>query len=321
MGIYRTSLICALLLIPMAAYAIGLQVIIDGRVVIFRDVPQSAWYATYVRQSAEAGIVNGYKDEYGNLKGLFGPGNRITLAEALKISVEGAGYDEELYGSMVPSDTDHWASAYVSVAKAENFELFAGSMPNLDQPAKRAEVASLFTSAFKADAGIEPLDTRYSDVDTRTDYAGSIEALSRAGVVSGDTDSEGQATGTFRPYDAINRAEVAKIVINARTEFGTPGAGREPPMASAQLVIYTGTEFSPRVLRIAKGERIEFRNESSGSMWIASDPHPIHTDLENFDSLESLSQGESYFYTFTRLGTWGYHNHVNPAHRGTIIVE
>lgn len=296
---------------------------ISGEAVVFTDVPQSAWFSTYVQQSAEAGIVSGYKDAQGELTGSFGPSNSITVAEALKIAVEGAGYDEEVYGRMVHSGVSHWSSAYVSVAEAEGFAITDGSVV-LDSPASRAEVASIFASAFRVNTENNLTDTRYEDVSASTEFSTSIEALSRDGVVSGDTDIHGEAVGTFRPYESINRAEVAKMVIEARGSYGTPGEGREPSqeaMYDGNVIIYDNTGFQPEVLRVSKGDAVTFRNESTLNMWVASDPHPVHTALSSFDSLQAKTQGETYVYTFTQAGTWTFHNHVQSSHKGTVIVE
>jgi len=210
---WRTSLASSLL-IPTVVSAVGIQVMIDGRAVIFTDVSQSAWFASYVRDAAEAGIVNGYMDARGRLTGKLGPSNSITFAEAIKIAAEGAGYDEALYGSSVQSGVgQHWSSPYVAVAKAEHFAVMQEHF-RLDQPATRAQVASMFTSAFGVKTtDIGPVDSRYTDVKVSTQYAASIEALSRDGILSGDTDTRGEATGTFRPMVPINRAEVVKMVI------------------------------------------------------------------------------------------------------------
>lgn len=312
------------LLLPLTALALGIQVMIDGKTVVFVDVPQSAWFSGYVRSAAEAGIVNGYKDDGGNLLGKFGPGNSITIAEALKIATEGAGYDDEYYGSRVASGVDHWASAYVAVAKAEGFDVI-GERTRLDMSATRADVAALFTSAFSVNTNVS-VESRYEDVTVGTRYAHSIEALSRDGVVSGDTDIHGQVTGTFRPTERINRAEVAKMVMKARAAYGTPGVGKKPSEEFARqrddrIVVYGSAGFSPAVLRIRKGESVTFQNNTTGSLWIASDPHPAHTNLPGFDALGGIAQGEIYTYTFTKLGTWSYHNHAQVSHRGTIVVE
>lgn len=320
-------------LFPVIASAAGLQatttaaggihVIIDGKAITFVDVSPSAWFATYIHDAAQAGIVNGYKDARGNLTGKFGPGNRVTIAEALKIAVEGAGYDADVYGSVVASGVRHWSSKYVSVAKGEHFAMFSGNV-NLDRAASRAEVASMFTSAFRVNIDASPT-LPYSDVDATMQFRGSIAALSRDGVVSGDTDVNGKMTGMFRPNDAINRAEVVKIVMGARAKYGEPGKDRAPSVVSqeANLVTYTATNagFSPTVLHVKVGTTVMFKNMSNEGLWVASNPHPVHTGLPGLDARKSYGNGEVYMFTFTKIGTFGYHNHLHPEMMGTIVVE
>jgi plastocyanin len=315
------------MLVPsITSAAFGIQVIIDGQTIVFSDVPQSAWFATYVRSAAEAGIVSGYRDNSGKLTGMFGPSNNITIAEALKIAVEGAGYDEQFYASRIDSGVTHWSSPYVAVAKAERFAVI-NARTRLDWPATRADVAAIFTSAFRVSPFDTTLGERFTDVDARTENAGSIEALSRDGVVSGDTDIHGKTTGKFRPTQNINRAEVAKMVMNARTAYGVPGNNRTPTEmeGDAQLeenvVTYTNDGFSPQVLHVTVGTAVTFKNESGEDMWIASNPHPTHTNLPALDANTSMGPGEIYVYTFSKAGTWGYHNHANASLQGTIIVE
>ncbi len=314
------------LTIPILAQAMGIQVIIDGKTVVFADVSQSAWFATHVRTAAEAGIVSGYKDSRGNLTGKYGPANDITIGEALKIAVEGAGYDESLYSSKIQSGFLHWASPYVSVSKGEAF-LVIDARTRLDKPATRSEVAAIFTSAFRVSVADLQIDTRYKDVSTTTEFSTSIEALSRDSVIAGDTNIEGKATGTFRPTENINRAEVAKIVMQARAKYGTPGMGRVPSEEQGgteneeNIVTYTEDGFSPMILRIKKGDAVTFKNTSTTGLWVASNPHPTHTMLPGLDANRTLINGETYIYTFTQIGSWGFHNHLSSQFQGTIVVE
>ena len=60
---------------------------------------------------------------------------------------------------------------------------------------------------------------------------------------------------------------------------------------------------------------------TSGSMWIASSPHPAHTDYPEFDAKRGIAPGETYEFTFTKTGSWKYHNHVNLGKYGTIVVQ
>jgi len=314
------------LLVPITASAVGVSAIIDGKTVVFTDVQQTAWFAASVREAAELGIVSGYRDAYGNPSGKFGPSNNITLAESLKIVSEAAGYNEVEYASKVTSGVSHWSAPYVSVAKAEGFAVIT-STPNLDRPATRAEVSALITSAFRKDLkDVQASNSRYTDVNDRTEYSTSIELLSRDKIVAGDTDIEGQALHTFRPNAQINRAEVAKMIIAVRAAYGTPGTDRKPEeqssaQATENLVVYGQNGFSPSVLRVKKGETVTFRNDLVTKMWVAVDPHPNHTDLPGFDATKGLLQGQTYVHTFTKVGTFGYHNHLNASMKGTIIVE
>ncbi len=310
----------ASLLVPLVANAFGIDVLINGKTVTFVDVSQSSWYAPFVRDAAQAGIVNGYMDASGNFTGKFGPENNVTMAEALKIAVESAGYDAQAYGAVVDSSVNHWASEYVSVAILENFE-FIKNPYRLDRAATRGEVAAMFTSAFRVNVPASPSGTTFNDVQLATPYAASVEALARDSVVSGDT-TNGQPTGTYRPLALINRAEVVKIAMNSRAKYGQPGKDRTPSQpTTSNVVTYANGTFSPMVLTVPLGTMVTFHNGSLETVWVASNPHPTHTGYPAFDSKADVAAGQDFSFTFNQRGTWGYHNHHNPKQSGTIVVE
>lgn len=87
-------------------------------------------------------------------------------------------------------------------------------------------------------------------------------------------------------------------------------------------VDYDGSKFTPSTVTINAGDTVAFKNTgSSASVWPASDPHPTHTDYPGFDALKGIAPGGTYSFTFTKTGSWGYHNHLNPAQQGTIVVQ
>ncbi len=195
----------------------------------FSDVPPNAWFAVYVQQAADAGIVSGYKDANGNLTGLYGPSNSITVGELLKIASEGAGYDET--ANAQPGYTA-WVDNYVFTGAAHGF--------NLEQwpgdwvwyrPAARVEVVAVLAKAFNVPVDLGESnafldiggDMYFPEGDASFAYAAEINALARDGIISGDTDAAGNPTGMFRPTDKINRAEVAKMIMLMRAHYGTPG--------------------------------------------------------------------------------------------------
>ncbi len=86
------------------------------------------------------------------------------------------------------------------------------------------------------------------------------------------------------------------------------------------VVTYTDTGFSPTSVTVKKGTTVTFTNTSTSGMWVASAVHPTHQLLPGFDQLTSSANGTSYDYTFVKVGTWKYHNHVAPSFTGSIVV-
>ena len=83
-------------------------------------------------------------------------------------------------------------------------------------------------------------------------------------------------------------------------------------------VIYRDSGFTPSSLSIQVGTTVKFINQSSKPMWVASDPHPVHTGYSAFDQ---LSDGEEYSFTFSEAGSYRYHNHLFPTDAGVVSVE
>src|SRR3989344_4424364 len=86
------------------------------------------------------------------------------------------------------------------------------------------------------------------------------------------------------------------------------------------VVINENGNFSPSEAKIKKGGTVTWVNKGQNPVWPASNPHPIHTDYPGFDASRGLANGESYSFTFDKVGSWGYHNHLNPGMRGEVKV-
>lgn len=234
----------------------------------FVDVPVDAWFTPYVHEAAQLGIVSGYKDAKGNLTGYFGPGNNVTIAEALKMSELSAGWDPTVYTCVFDGNDErlnHWACQYFGLALTEHFS-FVPKFAELDRAATRAEVASLIGDAFHVMQDVAVSD-RYIDVTGSTAYAVSIEALSRDGVLSGDTDASGQPIHRFRPLDSVNRAETVKMIIRARSKYGTParssaGAASSVPSSASSM---TSSVLSSASSAMSSASASSMLSSSSGS--------------------------------------------------------
>ena len=98
----------------------------------------------------------------------------------------------------------------------------------------------------------------------------------------------------------------------------TPLSASEPD--SVNVIIGENGNFAPSEIKIKKGGKVTWVNKSQKQVWPASNPHPIHTDYPDFDALRGLANGESYSFTFEKVGSWGYHNHINPGAKGAVQV-
>jgi hypothetical protein len=185
---------------------------------VFTDTDDNAWYAPYVASLTDWGVVSGYRDASGKSTGKFGPGNPVTVAEVLKMSIEAANIDESecdkpTYHSQAPG---HWAEAYVGCAEQLKVRVFAPNyVAALDRPAQRAEVLTIVHDIFGDQ--VPSLYAQYNDTENHR-FEADIAYASLLSVVSGDTNSAGQSTNTFRPNDPINRAEAAKVLYQKLKE-------------------------------------------------------------------------------------------------------
>lgn len=109
--------------------------------------------------------------------------------------------------------------------------------------------------------------------------------------------------------------------IHRRASARHRGAVSQTPTAILTVVTHTAAGFAPNRLTVPVGATVTFTNSSGQPVWVASNPHPTHTDYSSFDAGRPYSQSESYTFTFSKGGTFGYHNHLNPSQGASILVE
>mgnify|MGYP001588099013 CR=1 len=101
----------------------------------------------------------------------------------------------------------------------------------------------------------------------------------------------------------------------------TPDSPTPISPVSSKIVTLSDNGFIPNSIEVNTGETVKFVNIGSGIMWVASAPHPEHTNYSEFDEETGVNNGQSYEFTFTKVGSWKYHNHLNPNHKGVVIVK
>jgi plastocyanin len=116
-----------------------------------------------------------------------------------------------------------------------------------------------------------------------------------------------------------------QVEETASLQIVVPDNATDKPDASVAIpesatVVISATGFDPPTLKIKSGTKVTWFNKDIRPHWPASDPHPIHTILSGFDSLNGLSQGETYSFVFDKAGVWKYHDHLNAGLIGVVEV-
>lgn len=168
----------------------------------FQDVPDEAWYATFVNDLADKKVINGYPD------GTFNPEGSVSVAEFIKLIIVAS--TKDIKYDLIEASFDHWASKYVKVA--ENYgaiDVGEYKLEDMDRPITRIEIVRILS---KCDIAIKNTSQSYS-LKEFTDLDG-ISAMDNAylshavsiGVINGYPD------GTFKPDNGLKRSECAKVI-------------------------------------------------------------------------------------------------------------
>lgn len=102
------------------------------------------------------------------------------------------------------------------------------------------------------------------------------------------------------------------------------------PMSAT--VTYNGRTFSPATVTIQQGGTVTF-TDTAGTMWVAADEHPTHTDYDGTSKaqhcasgyagekpFDQCTPGASYSFVFKKVGTIEYHDHLNAGAEGVVVV-
>jgi plastocyanin len=109
----------------------------------------------------------------------------------------------------------------------------------------------------------------------------------------------------------------------------------ESSEANSTIIHVSDLGYEPNNITVEQGTVVIFENESEAEHWPASDEHPSHADYsgttleehcseqnenKSFDSCRGIRSGETWSFTFEKIGTHSYHDHLWPHLVGTITV-
>ncbi|WP_202708631.1 NlpC/P60 family protein [Sporosalibacterium faouarense] len=278
----------------------------------FSDVPESAWFASYVSKLIEMGSINGDGD------GEFRPDRRITKAEFIVLVLNTLGSKQEV------AIDEHWAMNYIREAQSigiiDKNEFRSAELSN---EIDRLEATKVLVSA---------LDEEYAEdlkgyVRYIEDYARIpeeyVEYVLKAyvkGLVSGYPDGE------FKGSEGLTRAEASIMVVKMidKDERSTIEEAREDLENTVRVqeeekrenIVNTALKFQGVPYRWGGVSPSGF--DSSGFIWYVFQQNDIDiprvsSDIYNFGdpiTREELQPGDLVFFEGYKPG---------PSH-GSIYI-
>ena len=131
-----------------------------------------------------------------------------------------------------------------------------------------------------------------------------------------------QLTPTLLPTSTVEAigSPATSLTVSPTTTLATTFTATPTPVTEI-IIRYTASGFQPNLITVKVGTKVTFRNESGDPMWPASAVHPTHQLLPEFNAKSSIATGGAYSFTFQKIGTWPFHNHLKPNFTGKVTVE
>jgi len=114
-------------------------------------------------------------------------------------------------------------------------------------------------------------------------------------------------------------APTAYPTVTPPVTKGAP-TGVATPVLTSYVVYAKSTGFEPQAITIKTGQTVTWTNQSGTNVFVASSPHPSHTDYLPLN-LGIIKNGDSKSLSFPTPGTYKYHNHLNAGQYGSITVQ
>lgn len=96
-----------------------------------------------------------------------------------------------------------------------------------------------------------------------------------------------------------------------------------PLMSLAAVVNITRNAggFTPSSVTITVGDQIKWINASGVDIQPSSNPHPEHNNYSALNMSVIADSASSTSAVLNSVGTWGYHDHLDSAKEGVIIIQ
>ena len=119
-------------------------------------------------------------------------------------------------------------------------------------------------------------------------------------------------------YLLFNKTSLYKSSSTNTAKTATANTNTDVKVAAK--ITYSDSGFSPTLTTVQSGDVVAITNSSSSDLQMQSNPHPAHTDDTDLN-VGFVKAGTTKNFTVTKIGTFGFHNHLNPTDNAKIAVE
>ena len=165
-------------------------------------------------------------------------------------------------------------------------------------------------------------DSKPADQQSAAEQAKSTATEKQNGDTSQNpSDQTTSPEGTTAPSTTDTSGGSSTGGTGSTTSPPSTGGGTSSTAPKTYDISYTNSCYSPANVTIKKNDTVKFTNNSTNNMEPASNNHPDHLLYSEFDANNNIAPGGTYSFTFTKTGSWGYHDHSKPSCKGTITVQ
>lgn len=113
-------------------------------------------------------------------------------------------------------------------------------------------------------------------------------------------------------------APAASPEVSQPTTSATPSATET---INKNVVNIASSGFLPKNITIRTGESVTWVNTDTVDHQVNSVVHPTHQVYTPLNTVGLLKSGEKKSLSFPEVGTYKYHDHLNPTLTGSVTVE
>lgn len=108
-------------------------------------------------------------------------------------------------------------------------------------------------------------------------------------------------------------------VINQAARDSRASNSQQDNRVTGITIVFSNDGFAESAYAVKKGQAVTVKNDSTMSLQFSSDDHSALRDNTELN-MSTLAAGQSGVFTPTKIGTWGFHDHINSQYVGELVV-